>query len=241
MPESGKKLIRDVGAILVAAGSGARFGTKKQFLPLRGRPLLLHAVEVFAAIPEVLELALVVPGEDVPRSRELVDSRRRAHAGGPEIHVLPGGSRRQDSVTAGLDALGSGCAWVLVHDAARALIRREDVLRVLEAVREQGAAAIGYPAVDSVKEERDGRVLRNLPRERVWLVQTPQGASAAALRRALDEAARQGRAVTDEAALLEALGETVALVEGPRENIKITYPEDIAMAEHILSRREERE
>ncbi|MBI4584170.1 MAG: 2-C-methyl-D-erythritol 4-phosphate cytidylyltransferase [Planctomycetes bacterium] len=243
MDSASKGLHRDVGVVIAAAGSGSRFGEKKQFLLLGGKPLLLHSLETFLHVAEVAEIAIVAPAEDAGRVGELarVCQRAGAVAGGPypRVRVVAGGARRQDSVERGLEALGPACRWALVHDAARPLIRVEEVERLIAVLRQRGAAVIGHPATDSVKEEKDGLILRNLPRQRVWLVQTPQAAAVEALRRAAAEARRRGVEGTDEASLLELAGVPVALVEGSRDNIKVTYPEDLALAEFLLSRREQ--
>ncbi len=217
---------RDVGVVLVAAGVGSRFGGKKQFLELGGKPLILHSLAAFSAIEPLAEIVVVVSAEDVSRARDLIDDTR--------VSVIAGGARRQDSVERGVRTLGAESVWAVVHDAARPLIRAPDCERFIAALRGRGAAVMGYPSSDSVKEGRDGRVVRSLARETIWLVQTPQGARTATLLAALEEAARRGVVVTDETAALELVGESVTLVEGPRDNIKVTYPEDLALAEFLL-------
>ena len=152
---------------------------------------------------------------------------------------MEGGERRQESVGRGLAVLSPASRGVLVHDAARPLTSREDAEKVIRAVREHGAAVLGHPSIDSVKEERKdgvhpGFIARDLVREATWMVQTPQGAAVDLLRRAHREAIRSGRDTTDEAGLLSAIGLKVRLVEGSRTNIKITFPEDLRLAEFIL-------
>jgi 2-C-methyl-D-erythritol 4-phosphate cytidylyltransferase len=231
----------DVGVILVAAGSGSRFGGKKQFAAVGGKPLLAHSLELFRRHPAVRQLVVVVPERDLGAAASLAAERAApgGSAGPPPAAcvVIAGGARRQDSVRRGIEGLDAGVRWAVVHDAARPLLQRADFDRFLAALRQRGAAVIGHPASDSVKEERDGWVERNLPRERIWQVQTPQGAVVESLRRAFEAAEREGFEATDEASLLERLGVPVALVEGPRDNFKITFPEDLAIAELIFSRR----
>jgi 2-C-methyl-D-erythritol 4-phosphate cytidylyltransferase len=236
--------VRDVGVVIPAAGSGERFGGPKAFVPLAGKPLILHSVETFASVEDVIEIVVAsIPGDldpmrDVLGRWSAAAADRWAAAGRdpPGVIAVPGGARRQDSVWAGIRALSGRVRSVLVHDAARPLISAGDIGKVILAIRETGAAVLGYPATDSVKEERDGRIARELARERIWLVQTPQGGTVEVLRRAFSEGERAGLEVTDEAGLLFASGAPVRLVEGLRSNLKITFPEDLALAEILLGR-----
>ena len=226
--------------MLAAAGGGTRFGGPKQFLTLAGQPLLHGSLGIFAAVEEIAQVVVVAPATDLERTRELVetwssaggDSRRRARL---VVEVVEGGARRQDSVLAGLETLSSRVEWVLVHDAARPLVRVGDVRRVLEAVRTHGAAVLGTPCVDSIKRVQDGQIVEELPRDEVWTVQTPQGARLELLRAAYKQFPDDSW--TDEASALRRLGVAVELVEGPRENLKITRPGDEALAEFLLRSR----
>ena len=232
------------GVIIAAGGSGERVGLqKKQFYNLRGRPLLHYSLDVFARQGEVVELVVVAPGEDLDRAREVVSSWQDARATGgareesPSIRVIAGGDSRQASVKAGIGALGDSIGWVLVHDAVRPLVTTEDVHRVIEGVKGHGAAAIGHPVTDSIREENGGKVVAMLDRQRLWQVQTPQGASREVLEKALD-APGVGSLHTDEISLLQEIGVNVRLVEGSRENLKITLPGDLDLAEYYLTRRQ---
>ena len=238
---------RDVGVIIPAAGSGVRFGQRKAFLELSGRPLLFHVLRAFTAVEDVREIAIAVAADEVGKTREGI----REWAGGmapsagaaagrgreaPRISVVAGGRRRQDSVLEGLWALSGDIGPVLVHDAARPLIHPEDIRNIIAAIRHCGAAVLGFPATDSVKEEREGFVARELERSHVWLVQTPQGARAEILRKAFEDGLRSGLEVTDEVGLLHAQGIPVRLVEGRRTNLKITFPEDLPLAAFMLEK-----
>ena len=225
-----------VGVVVAAAGAGRRFGSAKQHLELGGRPLVHHSLDAFAAVEGVASFVLAVREEDVPLFRALAavwSSSRGAHA--PGVDVVPGGVRRRDSVLRGLEALRGRAEWGLVHDAARPLVTPEEVRMVIEAVRRHGAAAIGTPAQDSMKRVREGTIIDEIPRDEVWTVQTPQGA------RLEDLIAAYARdpAIdwTDEASALRAMGLAVAVVEGSRENLKITKPGDEAVAERIIEGR----
>ena len=234
--------MRDFGVVLAAAGAGRRFGARKQLLELLGRPLVHYSLDAFAAVEDVRAIVLVMALEDLEAGVELVrrwqDERRRngvAAAVEPETVVVAGGIRRQDSVRNGLDALPPAVRYALVHDAARPLIRPEDVRKLIQATREHGAAVIGTPSHDSVKRVKGTRIIAELPRDEVWTVQTPQSAEVSVLREAYDRA--RDAELTDEASALRAMGVHVALVEGPRENLKITRPGDEALAELILRAR----
>jgi 2-C-methyl-D-erythritol 4-phosphate cytidylyltransferase len=232
------------GVVLAAAGAGRRFGGRKQFLELAGRPLLHWSLDVFAAVEGVSRVAIAVAPGETGEAEEVVGAwSPGAGRGAPRLEVVPGGERRQDSVRLGLESLatpgpgeGAGAVeHVLVHDAARPLLLVADARRVLAAVREHGAAVIGWPSFDSVKRVQDGTIIAELPRDEVWTVQTPQGARLADLLAAYRQAG--ARECTDEASALRAIGIRVVLVEGSRENLKITRPGDEALAARILAGR----
>lgn len=227
------------GVVIAAAGTGRRFGEAKQFLALLGRPILHFSLDVFASLERVAEIVIVGPPEGLERTREVEASWRSERRGdAPRIAVVAGGAERQDSVRAGLARLSPSVEHVLVHDAARPLVRRDEVEKVAAAIFEHGAAAIGHPATDSlhaVLAPDDPRVERRLERARVWQVQTPQGSRRDLLERAY-ERPDSGRH-TDEVSLLVATGVDVRLVAGSAENIKVTHPGDLELAEFLLRRR----
>ncbi|HEU4759533.1 MAG TPA: 2-C-methyl-D-erythritol 4-phosphate cytidylyltransferase [Dehalococcoidia bacterium] len=218
----------EVGAIVVAAGSGARMGgVDKLFAPLAGRPLLAHTLAAFAACPAVDRLVLVLSSASLERGRALLDEV----APGRGWRVCAGGARRQDSVRLGLAALGA-CEWVAVHDGARPLVTPELIRGGLEAACETGAAVPAVPLADTVKEAGpDGLVVRTLDRSRLYAVQTPQVFRYDLFFRAHREVTA---GVTDDAAMLEALGLPVKLFPGDRNNIKVTTPEDMRFVEALL-------
>jgi len=232
---------RDVGVVIAAAGAGSRIGRRKAFLELRGRPLLHYSLAAFARVEEVLEMAVVVNRDDLEKARSSIrEWEEAAGAPGrdlPRITATPGGERRQDSVWRGMEALSAGTRWILVHDAARPLILPEDIRHMIAAVREHGAAVIGHPSSDSIREVSGGFISRDLDRERVWAVQTPQGARADKLRRAFRMGIESRLEVTDEVGLLLSSGIPVRLVQGERTNIKVTYPEDLLVAGLILDKK----
>ncbi len=224
----------DTGVVLAAAGSGSRFGSRKQFGSLADRPILHYSLDVFAAVRDIAEVVVVCPPGEIDVGERLVDAWRE-EGGRPTIAVIAGGRRRQDSVLRGVEAL-EGSRYVLVHDAARPLVRPREVEDLLAAIRETGAAVIGTPCFDSVKRVAGGKIVEEIPREQVWTVQTPQGAEIECLREAYARVGGDGD-WTDEASLLRAAGVPLSLVEGSRENIKITSPGDEVLAEAILRAR----
>ena len=218
-----------VGAVIVAAGGSTRMaGADKLFADLGGRPLLARALQSFQDSPLVHRIVLVLSAANLERGRALA-----TEWGVDKLTaVCEGGPRRQDSVRLGLEALGP-CDWVLVHDGARPLVSAELIERGLAAARETGAAVPAVPVADTVKlAAPDGTVERTLDRSRLWAAQTPQVFRYDLLLRAHREVAAE---VTDDAAMLEALGLPVRLFEGSATNIKVTTPEDLRLAEALLA------
>lgn len=219
-----------VAAIVVAAGRGERLehALPKAFVRVGERTLLGHAVAALASSSLVdAILPVLPPGHVVP------DDAR----GPKSLPAVEGGARRQDSVAAGLAALPPDVEWVAVHDAARALVLPDAVTRVIEAARRHGAALLALPLPDTLKRVRDGRVVETPPREEHWVAQTPQVFRVEVLREALEKARAEGRTGTDCAQLVEAIGCPVHVVLGNRDNLKITYAEDLWWAERILAER----
>lgn len=215
-----------IAALVLAAGSGARFGAAqpKQFVPLAGVPLVARALAAFRGHPRVAQVVAVGPAEPIAA----------ACPDFPKSGIVPGGATRQDSARAGLEALAADPPEaVLIHDAARPLVP----VRVIDAVCEAlaaGAEAVlpAIPVTDTLKRAADGIVTGTVPREGLWRVQTPQGfrfASILAAHRAV-----AGRSLTDDGAVAEAAGIAVRLVPGAEENLKVTTPEDLARAAAIL-------
>jgi 2-C-methyl-D-erythritol 4-phosphate cytidylyltransferase len=221
----------DTLAILVAAGRGERMGATdpKAFLTLGGEPLLLKAALAFERAPSVDGVVAVVPPGELERAGEMLEPVRKL------LGVVGGGSRRQDSVLAGLKLAPDGFdGVVLVHDAARPLVEPDLIEAVAAAARDRGAALPVLPLVDTVKRVRQGRVCETLDRGELAAAQTPQGFRYGLLARAYEAAFRDRVTVTDEAMAVERLGEPVAAVPGSPRNRKITTPEDLAWAEDLL-------
>lgn len=223
-----------VFAVIVAAGRSTRMGrgVNKQFLTLGGLPVLAHSLLAFEAAPSVGACVVVAAPEETARIAELVC---REWSCRKVASVVPGGERRQDSVLAGLLALPSDAEMVLVHDGARPLLQPELVEAVLAEARRWGAAVPAVPVRDTVKEaDGCGFVARTLPRENLWLAQTPQAFRFNLLLEAHRRAKELGMVATDDASLVEALGHPVRLVSGSYRNLKITFPEDFVMARALV-------
>ncbi|HAA74140.1 TPA: bifunctional 2-C-methyl-D-erythritol 4-phosphate cytidylyltransferase/2-C-methyl-D-erythritol 2,4-cyclodiphosphate synthase [Candidatus Latescibacteria bacterium] len=221
-------------AIILAAGAGKRMGADrpKQFLDLGGRSLILYALDAFEACSAVDRIVLVTPPDMIDEVRTLASVCEKVQ------DVVAGGAERQDSVAEGIKAVGDA-EIIAVHDGARPMVRAEEIADVIEAARANGAAVIGQPASDTIKRGRDGQVIETLDRSEVWAVQTPQAFKADVIREAHEAAARDGFYGTDDTALVERIGKPVTLVEGSRDNIKVTHPGDLERAEDILNRRME--
>jgi 2-C-methyl-D-erythritol 4-phosphate cytidylyltransferase len=225
-----------VAALVLGAGRGERLGTDapKAFVPLLGRPILLHALQALAACPALDRLVPVVAAADLPR---LERWRSELEAIPRLAAAVAGGAERQDSVRAGLRSLPAEVGLVAVHDAARPLVRPEDVSRVLAVAREHGAALLAVPVRDTLKRVRGDRVVETPPRDECWAAQTPQVFRRDWLEEALAKAEADGFLGTDDAQLVERLGLPVRVVAGDPRNLKITLPEDLAVAEAWLRER----
>ena len=218
-----------VGAIVVAAGASTRMGrVDKVFAPLMGRPLVSYSVDALERC-QLIERVVVVLGEHViEKGWEVV---RRF--GWNKVSIVAGGHRRQDSVRAGLPLLAD-TDWIVVHDGARPCVTSQMIERGLSEVVRTGAAVAAVPVKDTVKVVNvDMTVVQTPDRERLWLVQTPQVFSRDLLVRAHSEVAQD---VTDDASMVEQVGGSVRIFQGSYANVKVTTPEDMEIAEHLLSR-----
>jgi 2-C-methyl-D-erythritol 4-phosphate cytidylyltransferase len=232
----------NVIAIIPAAGlgtrmaaAGARPHTSKQFSELAGVPILLHTLRKFAAAPTVTEIYLAVRQAE---AKNFLERMEADHLPKP-VRIVEGGENRQQSVSHALAAVkASEDDIVLVHDAVRPFVDQEIIDNVIEAVAKHGAAVAGTPAVDTIKQvERtaEGAVIRaTIPRAQIVMAQTPQGFRYGLLKKAFDEAERDGFSGTDESSLVERSGHEVVVVMGSPRNIKITTPADMELAEFYI-------
>lgn len=218
-------------AVLVGGGRGERLGAgrPKAFREIAGRPLLLWAAAALEAAGRVDAIVAVVPQAEIETARRLLAGTTKLHA------VVPGGTRRQDSVAEGLRAAPADFdGVVLVHDAARALVEPWLVDAVAVAAAEHGAAVPVLEVVDTIKRVVDGAVVGTVERATLAAAQTPQGFGFALLARAYRQAFQEGVSLTDEAMAVERLGARVVAVAGSPRNRKITTPEDLLWAEALL-------
>ncbi len=214
-----------VGVVIVAAGSSRRMGGVNKVLALLGgEPVLARVIDVFQRCDPVDQIVVVLSEPDLERGRQLV-----AEQGWSKVtDVCAGGRRRQDSVVAGLGRL-SHCHWVVIHDGARPLLTEALILQGLAEVKETGAAAAAVPVTDTIKVAGDDRLVQQTPlRHNLWAVQTPQVFRFDIIAEAYRQAKQE---VTDDATLVEQLGGRVKLYMGSYDNIKITTPDDLVLAE----------
>jgi 2-C-methyl-D-erythritol 4-phosphate cytidylyltransferase len=219
--------------IVVAAGRATRFGVglAKQFQLLGQSPVLLHAIRPFASHPEVAHVVVVL----APEAAIDPPPWLRSECSGT-LTIIAGGAERQESVAAGLGALPAGCTIVLVHDGARPFPSRAMIDGGIAAARRGRGAAPALPIPETIKRADDfGRVLSTVDRHGLWCVQTPQAFPRAVLERAHAAAHADHLTATDDACLVERLGEPVDLLPGSPRNLKITTPHDLALAEWYAS------
>lgn len=225
-----------VAAIIAAAGVGLRMKSQvpKPYLPLAGKPILAHTLEIFEGVKEVQEVSVVVHPDDLEYCQEEVMG---VYGFKKVLRLVPGGKERQDSVYHALKALQQedDLDVILVHDGVRPFVTPEQIRRIIKAARSQGAAILGLPAQDTLKRvNSQKKVIHTLDRKDIWQIQTPQGFQAALLRRAFVEAYSRNFYGTDEASLLEEMGQPVTVIPGDPWNLKITTPEDLELAEALL-------
>jgi 2-C-methyl-D-erythritol 4-phosphate cytidylyltransferase len=210
----------------------------KQFLSLDGVPILIHSLRAFAAVERVTGIYVAVRKPEVER----VEAQVAEYGFNGKVHVVEGGDNRQESVAHALAAVPAGRDdIVLVHDAVRPLIDAATIDRTIDAVMEHGAAIVGLPAVDTIKQvERTAHgalITATIPREFIVQAQTPQGFRYELLRKAFAEATEDGFVGTDEASVVERAGLPVAVVPGSQVNLKITQPGDLELAAFYLHQR----
>lgn len=221
-----------VAVIIPAAGLGTRMGrpegagSRKQFVLLEGSPILIHTIRKFAKAPSVSGILVAVREED----RESVAQEIRRENPPISVRLVEGGRNRQDSVRNCLAAISSDTDLVAVHDAVRPFVTVDQIEQAIAAAAEHGAVILGIPPVDTVKQVDRTQIQSTLLRERIVLAQTPQVFRFSLLRRAFEQAGSDSFVGTDEASLVEHLGEPVHVLLGSDRNIKITKPSDMALA-----------
>jgi len=218
-------VVDKVGAVIVAAGSSQRMGNvDKMFARLGGKPVLAKVLDVFQSCDLIDRIVVVVNIQSLEKCRRLVAEQAWSRV----ADICPGGERRQDSVAVGLSRLRD-CHWVVIHDGARPLVTEDLIRRGLAEAEETGAAVAAVPVTDTIKVAGDDRIVQDTPlRDDLWAVQTPQVFRFDII----TEAYRRAKAeVTDDASLVEQSGYRVKLYMGAYDNIKVTVPADLAVAE----------
>ena len=220
-----------IGVVIAAAGESQRMDRVDKVLALLGgTPVLARVVDVFQGCTPVDQIVIVLSEKNLDWCRQLV-----AEQGWSKVtDICVGGKRRQDSVSVGLNRL-SNCDWVVIHDGARPLVTLDLIERGLEAARETGAAVAAVPVTDTIKMADDDRIVhQTLPRQNLWAVQTPQVFRLDIISKAYH---RVDSEVTDDATMVEKLGYRVKLYLGSYDNIKVTLPYDLTLAETLVKRR----
>jgi 2-C-methyl-D-erythritol 4-phosphate cytidylyltransferase len=219
-------------AIIVAAGSGTRFGSKtpKQFLEILGKPLIIHTLFAFENCPNIDAIVLVLSSNETADFLKIVGKYNIKKL----VKIVSGGSSRAESVLKGFNAIRQiNAKIVAVHDGARPCVTSAEISQTIEKARETGAACLVASVTDTIKEIVDGKIIRTIDRNKLRRALTPQAFQYDILKRALFEN-EIGEIATDECYLVEKLGIEVSIVEGKSTNIKVTTQEDLAIAEQIL-------
>jgi len=225
----------NVRAIIAAGGRGERVGGSlpKQFIEIKKKPLLVYTVENFEKCERIDEIVLVVPEEYVGLSSyQIVDvfNFRKIRK------IISGGKERRDSVYKALLSLPGNTDIVTIHDGVRPFISPEKIIKSIEMCKEDKAVILALPINETVKRVEDRFVITTLDREKLWVAQTPQTFEYKLILEAYKKAIEAGFIGTDDSSLVERLGFKVKVLEGEYENIKITTPEDLALAERMIER-----
>ena len=226
-----------LSAVIVAAGDGIRMHSpiNKQFIEIKGKPVLLRTLENFCGMPEIDEIVVVLNKSDLNVFEEKIKSRLSKDC---EVKVTYGGEMRYISVMNGLMAVNKDTDYILVHDGARPFVKKSEIKNVILKAKETGAALLGYHVIDTIKKIKDGVIVKTPNREFLYAVKTPKVFKADILRKAYsDENIKKlGFTPTDDSVVVESAGYEVSLVEGEQENIKITTPYDLIIADIIAER-----
>ena len=228
-----------VSAIIVAAGKGIRMNNvlRKQYISFMGRPVLGHTLLLFNACQMIDKICLVIPGEDEDFCRKKII---RPLGLIKEVSIIHGGNERQDSVYNGILSLDEKtCSIVVIHDGVRPFVRNEHLEACITNAKKSGACILGVPAVDTVKKvNKTGYIDKTLARDNIWLAQTPQAFQYPLIKKAHEDAKKNGLSGTDDSYLVERLGKKVKIIKGDRNNIKITDKQDLILAEALLKNRQ---
>lgn len=231
----------NVHVLIPAAGVGRRMAAdiNKQYLSIGGRPILAHTIEIFEQHPLINSITLIAPADEIGYCRDDIVGQFGFSKVG---QIVAGGKERQDSVRNGLQACGAAADdIILIHDAVRPLLPVELINTVIEQTVASGAALVAVPAKDTIKVVEQGQVVETPDRRTLWLAQTPQSFRYHLIATAYEKAYKEGYQATDDAELVEWLGEPVSIVPGSYRNLKITTPEDLLLAETFMQQDRESE
>ena len=217
-------------AIIPAAGSGKRFGEKKQLKELMGRPLIRYTLTPFLESSAIADIIIAAQKKDFDKLAYVVDSI----ATEKKISIIEGGDTRQGSISNALAQINSNTEYVCVHDAARPFVSRELIEKLINALKTCDAVTVGRESTDTLKECNDGIVSRTIDRKKIWQVQTPQAFTKEVIMNAYELAEKQNILATDDSSLVEEAGYQVNIINDSSINFKITTKEDWIMAEAIL-------
>ncbi|MBR1533289.1 MAG: 2-C-methyl-D-erythritol 4-phosphate cytidylyltransferase [Ruminococcus sp.] len=221
-------------AIIVAAGDSTRMGYKmsKQLIPLCGRPAIEYTLRAFQDCDMIDEIDIVTRPQDINDVAQIAFQFKKV------MGIISGGADRAESVRKGIRNTSKRTTHFVIHDGARVMITPDEICRVLNTAIETGAATLGTPVIDTIKVAgEDGNIISTPDRSTLWAVQTPQVFEHDLYLRAIDNAVANGLSVTDDCAMVEALGVPVKIVRGEYTNIKLTTPSDIVIAEALLKRK----
>lgn len=225
-----------VSVIIAAAGNSTRYGTgnSKQFLLLEGVPVLIKSVQAFEQIDEVKEIIITARKQDF----DVIEGFLQQYNIKKVKSVVEGGATRQDSIAAAVKKVSEETEIIAVHDGARPLVSKETIIGVIEKAVEKGAAACAVPVKDTIKIiDSSGKIVTTPDRASLRAVQTPQVFDFALYKEAIDKAVSESKQYTDDCQLIESMGHPIYLTDGDYENIKITTPDDLLVAEKFLSER----
>jgi 2-C-methyl-D-erythritol 4-phosphate cytidylyltransferase len=219
-------------AIIPAAGTGTRMKSSapKQFLHLQGVPIIVHTLRKFARCQWIQQIIVPLRKTDIAHFKPLLAQERLSEI----VQVVPGGFHRQDSVYNSFKEIKDESTVVVIHDAVRPFVHVDLIEAVIREAHDKGSAILAVPCVDTVKQIERNRVVATLPRERIVLVQTPQAFRYPLLKEAFEKAQADHFYATDESCLVERLGYEVVVLRGSEQNIKITKPADLPLAELLM-------
>lgn len=226
-----------ISVIIAAAGMSNRMGSKmnKQFLAVGGKPILAHTIEKFENSRFIDEIILVSKEEEIEYCRKEIVRKYKFNK---VTNIIRGGQERQDSVYNGILALNEKSDIVLIHDGARPFVKKENIEDGIKAVIESGACVIGVPVKDTIKVVENNNIDHTPIRSTLWAAQTPQCFYKDLIIKGYEKARGEGYLGTDDSSLVERLGHSVKMVMGSYENIKITTPEDLVLAESLFKEKD---